>query len=130
MASAKHDVHWMSAALTDPGKVRKFNEDAFVNLTERGIWAVADGMGGHHAGDVASRLIADSLASMPVSASITDAITTCTQAIAQANETLFRNGVARSAKVTGSTVATLLSCGKNCAVLWAGDSRVYCLRAG
>ena len=52
---------WISASCTRVGCVRTLNEDACLELTDRQLWAVADGMGGHKAGDVASRSIVDAL---------------------------------------------------------------------
>ena len=57
---------WHSAARTDPGKVRARNEDAFLECPQHGLWVVADGMGGHQGGDIASQLIVASLADLPV----------------------------------------------------------------
>ena len=50
-----------SAGLTDTGKKRKGNEDAFLTNDDLGLYIVADGMGGHQAGEVASKLVVDSI---------------------------------------------------------------------
>ena len=52
---------WQSSAITDVGKVRKLNEDSLLDRGKDGLWVVADGMGGHSAGDLASQLIVNSL---------------------------------------------------------------------
>ena len=54
-------LSWHSYGITDVGKMRKHNEDSLLESSESGMWLVADGMGGHTAGDVASQLIANSL---------------------------------------------------------------------
>ena len=52
---------WESASRSEVGNVRKLNEDAMLDLSARGLWVVADGMGGHDAGDIASKMVTDRL---------------------------------------------------------------------
>src|SRR5688572_28662420 len=57
----RRPIEWRCGERTDVGAVRQINEDAVLVRTEIGLWAVADGMGGHEVGDVASRMIIDTL---------------------------------------------------------------------
>ena len=59
-------VHYSAASYSHVGMVRKINEDACLELTWDGLWAVADGMGGHAAGDYVSSLAVDSLRQLPL----------------------------------------------------------------
>ena len=59
------DIRLRSWAMTHPGARRKHNEDTYVERPDLGVWAVADGAGGHHAGEVASGMIAEALEAIP-----------------------------------------------------------------
>jgi type VI secretion system protein ImpM len=118
-----------SAALTDRGPVRPTNQDAFLESTENGLWAVADGMGGLSDGEVASRMVCDSLTDIPVSADLDEAIEAVIRRLREVNSYLRRVATRLVNPVqSGSTAIVLLIRRRECAVLWAGDSRVYRLR--
>lgn len=118
-----------SVAFTHRGAVREHNEDAFVELPDSGLWLVADGMGGHRAGDVASQLICDTVTrawrqhdGMPGKVELE-------QAIQQANQRIRQFGREELAGQTlGSTVVALLIERDVYHLFWAGDSRCYRFR--
>ncbi len=125
------DFDWTSCALTHVGHVRTTNEDSFLESREMCLWAVADGMGGHAAGDVASRLVVDSLASFAPHDHVSDSIDCLEDRLIDANReclAIVENDAIHQGM--GSTAAVLYATGKHCFVLWAGDSRVYRLRDG
>lgn len=110
------------SAVTHPGLSRENNEDAFLSAPENGLWVVADGMGGHEAGEVASAIVQETLekrAKESTIFSLVDAI----QASHQAILTSAENGI--GAQGMGSTVVALHSQEKNYEVAWVGDSRAY-----
>ena len=121
---------WTSAAQTDVGRVRSRNEDAYLDQPQRGLWAVADGMGGHAFGDVASRTVVDALDNLSAYADIGQCIAGARERIGQVNASLRAEARVRQVPVMGSTVVTLLACGAEAACLWAGDSRIYLYRQG
>jgi protein phosphatase len=124
------ELRWTSAARTDVGLVRSRNEDAYLAEPRRGLWAVADGMGGHAFGDFASRAVVDALASLPAPATLADFIECARARLVEVNDRLREEARARQVPVIGSTVVVLLACGLDAACLWAGDSRVYLFRQG
>lgn len=119
---------WTSAARSHVGLVRSRNEDALLAQPALGLWAVADGMGGHAAGDVASRIVVDTLAALPPCAQLAQgaaAIRTCLNAV---NRRLRLEAANRGVPIVGSTAVVLLACGLEAMLLWAGDSRAYLYR--
>jgi len=118
-----------TGAATHVGKVRQRNEDSYVIRPEIGLWAVADGMGGHEAGDLASRTIIDALELIEPQANAADLLTACGNQVALANKRLKEIGNARGATV-GATLAALLASEDYYACVWSGDSRIYIVRAG
>jgi len=121
--------YWQSWAFTDTGKRRLHNEDAVLNRPEAHLWAVADGMGGHEAGNVASQLIVDSLSALSAQtplAQYAQAVESCLQRInSELRELAWKE---YHNQIVGSTVVVLLCEAQYCAFLWAGDSRLYRLR--
>jgi len=115
-------------AKTHVGHRRKINEDAVLALPDQNIWVVSDGMGGHEAGDYASRLIADSIATIPVGLDPTARMHSLRQAIFAAHDIIVKEAESRGRGVIGATVATLMLSDGHFVGLWAGDSRIYRLR--
>ena len=122
---------WHSAAQTHPGRRRRTNEDSVVALPELGVWAVADGMGGHDAGDYASRAIAEALGTLRDPGSLTDLVDRVDDLLGTINDQL-RDHSERccEGRTVGSTVVALVSNGDVGVALWAGDSRLYRVRGG
>jgi serine/threonine protein phosphatase PrpC len=122
---------WESRARTDKGNVRKHNEDAFLELSGRGVWVVADGMGGHRSGDVASQLVVDLVENIDETDRPSKLLDMVEDALIAANRDLFAKSLDGDVTtVVGSTVAALIVVGEYTITAWAGDSRVYRLREG
>ena len=124
------DLHWSSASRSDVGMVRKLNEDSVLDLPERGVWLVADGMGGHAAGDFASGAIVSALAGISPPASLGALIGEVRERLQAVNRQLNEEARSRRERVIGSTVVVLLVFGGHGVVVWAGDSRAYLYRRG
>lgn len=120
---------YVSAGATDVGLARSSNQDTFLDLPQSGIWAVADGMGGHRDGDVASRMVGEGLQGLDPLASLEDTIDSIRQRLSDVNHHLHQAAVRPvDPVVSGSTVALFVARRTSCAIVWAGDSRVYRLR--
>jgi serine/threonine-protein phosphatase Stp1 len=124
---------WRSVARTDIGKVRKRNEDAVLNCPQRGLWAVADGMGGYQRGDIASQLIVTHLGELPYDGNFDERVISVRQCLHWLNRRMTQeltHTANRADSIMGSTVVALLIEGNRGACVWAGDSRCYLLREG
>ena len=118
-----------SHAATHVGMVRKLNEDAFVNRPDLGLWAVADGAGGHHAGEVASGEVAAQLQAIEAGLSAGEILVEVRHRLEDAHARLRRDAARRGAGVMmATTVVALMARNDHFACLWAGDSRAYLLR--
>lgn len=121
---------WTSSARSDTGRVREINEDACLDQPGPGRWAVADGMGGHAVGDLASRLVIDALSRVASPLSMKTLIADARARLQAANRQLRNEAARRQVQRIGSTVVVLLACERFCGYLWAGDSRIYLYRGG
>ena len=120
-----------SSSASHVGMVRKLNEDSYISRDEVGLWSVADGMGGHQAGDMASQTVVGALGTVPACPNIHDLLEATRNALNEANSKLIgMDGQFPGGRVPGSTVVVLLITGGQAAVVWAGDSRIYRLRNG
>lgn len=127
----EEDIHpsYVSAGKTDTGRLRASNQDALFDASAVCLWAVADGMGGHRDGDVASRKVCESLHGFDARGSIEDCVDELRQRISGVNAELFAAATRPINPVqSGSTVVLFVAKRTTCAILWAGDSRAYRLR--
>jgi protein phosphatase/serine/threonine-protein phosphatase Stp1 len=119
-----------SFAATHRGTVRDHNEDNLVDAPALQLWAVADGAGGHEAGEVASAMLADALADLPLGLGPDEALTRIRRALMDVHQALRDEAERRNKSMIASTLVVLLLRGGHFAALWAGDSRIYLLRGG
>ena len=122
---------WTSCGKTNVGKARKLNEDSMLVKPEAGMWVVADGMGGHEAGDVASQMVVSALKEVPEGISLEKYIDDIEDTLIGVNKKLIEIANQGEKPTTvGSTVVVMLAYEKFCAFIWAGDSRLYRHRNG
>jgi serine/threonine-protein phosphatase Stp1 len=117
------------ASLSHEGKVRRVNEDAILANPRDGLWAVADGMGGHANGQWAAQTIVAALGQSAAEGDFEARAQAVSNALHAANAQIWEQGQSVGASM-GSTVAALLLQGARFVVFWAGDSRCYLLRGG
>ncbi len=127
---SQNSFYWVSAHLSDKGMVRSINEDSCLDRADLGLWVVADGMGGHAAGDLASQMIVHELKSTQPGDSISHLANEVALRLQTVNQRLLEESERRGGEIIGSTVVTLLAHDGYCIYQWAGDSRIYLFRRG
>lgn len=119
----------VTSASTHQGQVRDHNEDGWFASEEQGLWAVADGMGGHENGEWASAVVVAALGKLRLDCEFEDCCQQISAAIYDANAEIQKEAL-ESARQMGTTAVVLFVRDKRFAVLWVGDSRAYLLRGG
>jgi serine/threonine protein phosphatase PrpC len=120
-----------SAFRSDIGCVRRANEDAVFAMESAGVFAVADGMGGHQSGSLASRTIVENLALLAPESGLESAGAALRAVLYEAHDRLIGLGLAKvPVSTVGATVVALATDGRGYVCYWAGDSRAYLWRSG
>ena len=119
-----------SFGITHTGNIRSHNEDAFLIADDAHLWAVADGMGGHEQGQVASRGIVEALATYRPAHLLGTSIRNIAALLQSVNTELIIRANKKPDTIIGSTLSLLLIKGLYCVSVWAGDSRIYRYRNG
>lgn len=115
---------------THVGAFRTENQDAVICRPDLGIYAVADGAGGHCDGRVASQTIMEAIASLPPNLLPEDRLSALRNVLSQAHLNLQTRASRQGSRNAVSTLVALLISGDYFVVLWVGDSRAYLLRDG
>lgn len=118
-------MRFENVARTHIGCRRKANEDAMLVRPDLGLWAIADGMGGHEAGDVASALVVEKLGAVDIDPRLAVRAASARAAIEDANRQLWNMTTAGKPRTIGSTVVAITADDTGFTCLWAGDSRAY-----
>jgi len=119
--------HW---AASHQGTVRPSNQDAYLCRPEIGLFAVADGVGGHAGGAFASAEVVRMLEAVPPGLTPSGLLNAVRARLQAAHERLQTEAMALGSPAAATTVVVLLLHGDHLACVWAGDSRAYLLRHG
>ena len=117
-----------TGAATHQGCIRDHNEDRFHTNPASGVWLVADGMGGHEAGDFASQAIADSAASIGMPSSAPDLQARFNDRLIRAHGAIREQSARLNGATVGATLVAFLAYDRHFACIWSGDSRIYLMR--
>lgn len=121
---------WTAFQYTDKGLVRSINEDSILDHGEQQLWVVADGMGGHEAGDYASQHVVKSLGEYRQHAKPGVSMLRLKKLLDTSNRHLVEKAKSERLGTVGCTVAALTMTSKYIICSWSGDSRIYRLRSG
>lgn len=129
--TCRRPIAWNSFALTDVGCVRKVNEDSVIDVAEKQIWTVADGMGGHQVGDVASQKVIEQISYVQSFDRLSDQVDAMEDALLNSNFELRDYAKNTLGNQTLGTTAVCFFIKNSVGVaLWVGDSRLYRVRSG
>lgn len=122
----RRPINWKSAQNRHIGLVREINEDAILSLPDQHLWAVADGMGGYEAGNIASDMIVSTLKNLKLDGSLNEIVNRVEDSLIDINHRILEYAdIMLDGRTLGSTVVTLIIKGRVGICLWAGDSRLY-----
>jgi serine/threonine protein phosphatase PrpC len=122
----RRPIAWDSGVLTDVGSVRSVNEDAVLARPEMGLWAVADGMGGHKVGDIASSKIVAALDAIKDCERLSECVDVVEDCLLEVNQLMLEYAqIMLDGSTMGSTLVAAVIKGRIGACLWVGDSRLY-----
>lgn len=122
---------WEGHGQTDTGPQRSENQDSFITLNDIGLWCVADGMGGHKEGGIASHLATQSLEDIrhkafesldTLAVAVREIVLDVNRSLCEMSSSFYER------EVIGTTIVVLMIYQQQAKVIWLGDSRLYRLR--
>jgi serine/threonine protein phosphatase PrpC len=116
-----------SLSRTHVGRVRAINEDRVLDMSEHRLWAIADGMGGHAAGDAAAEAAIMTLQTVALDGRLS--ADSLGAALSEVNRHLHER-TRQGSPMSGATVVAMFERNRAVTILWAGDCRAYRLRDG
>jgi serine/threonine protein phosphatase PrpC len=130
LAGRPRGLVFQSVSRTHAGTRRALNEDRLLEHGQAGLWAIADGMGGHANGEVAAARVIAALETVDHGASGFAYLDDLIAAVSAANAAIFEERAQTGAPMSGATLVALLAHEGHYACLWAGDSRAYRFSGG
>ncbi len=127
--TVRRPVIWKSVHDTNVGMVREINEDSVLSAPQLQFWAVADGMGGYEAGNIASNMIVATLQDYNSEGTLNQVVNHIEDCLIDVNHRILEYAdIMLDGRMLGSTIVSLAIKGRVGICLWVGDSRLYRLR--